>query len=317
VAPFGQRQSAMFLLGDCPTQNEANLHWWHEIASQAASAGCDAMFGGDSGNPTFSYDGLTGFPTWLRQGRWLHLAREIRAMPDGRRFWRRLLSRAIMPNLPLSWRVAMDSRRARWYPSPFETWNPMRADYAENSGAAARARALGHDITFHPFRSSRAWRAPVVAGMGNEGPEIGVGLTLLHGIPERDPTAYRPFLELTFGMPDEQFLRAGTTRWLARRLLKGRIPEQVRLEGRTGLQGADWPLRLRRDRAQILAELDELTSDPAIAEMIDLARIRRLLAEWDECEPAESRSSSDLKALIGRGLTTARFMRFAEGRNLG
>jgi asparagine synthase (glutamine-hydrolysing) len=314
---LGERLDAMFLLGDCPTHNEFNMHWAHEIAAQAAAAGCDALIGGDAGNMTFSYDGMTGYPTWFRQGRWLHLLREVRAMPDGRPLWRRLFSRAVMPNLPLAWRAALARRRAYWYRSPFDTWCPMRGAYAESSGATRRVAAEGHDVAFLPSRSARDWRFQVLAAVSNEGPEIDIGTTLLHGIPYRDPTAYRPFVELTFGIPDEQFLRSGETRWLARRLLKGRIPDDVRRERRTGLQAADWPLRLMRDRPAILAELAELARDPAIAEVIDLEWLSRTLGEWDGSDRATERFAHALKVSVSRGLATARFIRFAEGRNLG
>src|SRR3546814_4147469 len=99
-----------------------------------------------------------------------------------------------------------------------------------------------------------------------------LGLRLLHGVGYRDPTLYRPLLELCIGIDDEQYLRSGTDRWLARRLLKGRVPESVRGERRAGRQAADWALRMTAERNVLTAELESMCADPWLATRLALDR---------------------------------------------
>lgn len=316
-ARFGERLDAMFLLGGCPTHNELNLHWAHEALERAAAAGCDAILTGDAGNPGFSYDGLTGYPTWLREGQWLRLLREVRMREDDRpSYLHRLVSMAVMPNLPLKLQIAINKIRPL-RPSPFKTWCPIREEYAAESGAMDRAQRSGHDITFHRYASARDWRAEVIAAMSCDGPEIGLGLTLLHGIGDRDPTAYRPLLELCMGIPDEQYLRDGESRWLARRLLRGRVPEMVRTETRRGDQSADWAQRMGRETQRLLAEMSTLQQDPRLAAVFDFDRMISNLRDWDGTDFADEVYCYRLNVLISRGISTARFVRYVEGRNAG
>lgn len=313
---FGERADARSLLGSWPPFNETNAHWSDQCHARAAAAGCDAILGGDFGNTGFSYDGLTGFPDWLRRGRWLRLAHELRASDDPRPMWRKFASLAVWPHVPLSIRRWRD-RNSPWHPSPFSTWAPLREDFARKSGAIERAREVDPDFDGYPPASSRAWRDGVWRSMMNGGPEIALGYQLLHGIAAPDPTAFVPLLELAAGIPDEQFLRNGVDRWLARRLLVGKVPEIVRTERREGLQAADWPLRFAREREGLLAEMTRMEADPRLAAVFDFGRMKRDLAEWDGTDTVAERHFARIHAGIGRGVSTARFVRYVEGRNVG
>ncbi|MBK6306038.1 MAG: hypothetical protein IPF47_10125 [Gemmatimonadetes bacterium] len=41
-------------------------------------------------------------------------------------------------------------------------------------------------------------------------------------------------------MPDDQYLRDGTDRWLVRRAMEGRLPDRLRTRTTYGAQGGDW-----------------------------------------------------------------------------
>ncbi len=313
---FGERLQPSMLLSGWPTYNEMNGHWVHAAFEMAADAGVDAMFGGSMGNASFSYDGLTGFPSWLADGSWLRLMRELRAYrSDARPLWRKFVSLAIMPHVPQALKLAVDRRRG-WRTPPFETWCPMREDYALRSGALARAKRERHDLEGYDIASARQWREEVVTGLLG-GPEISFGLTLLYGIPMRDPTAFHPLVELCGGIGDEQYLRGGVDRWLARRLLKNRVPEMVWNERRAGMQSPDWPMRFARERDAILAELNAMTNDPRMAAVFDLSRLTRNLQEWDGQDIPERRDAAKINSGVSRAISTARFVKFVEGRNVG
>lgn len=313
---LGDQLEAMALLTGWPTRNEANMHWIHEAYASAGAMGCDVIFFGGAGNTGFSYDGLTGYPTWLRSGRWLRLARELAASPDQRTLWRRSVSLALMPNLPLSLRRKIDSMRGL-KPSPFASWCPMAEHFARTSGALQRARDVDFDPYFYSSPNSRDWRARVLGDLFSESAEIELGLRLLHGVGYRDPTLYRPLLDLCIGIPDEQYLRGGTDRWLARRLLKGRVPELVRNERRAGRQAADWALRMAAEREALAAELESMRADPWLAARLDLDRLARDLRGWPGTDDPASGNPLKIGVAVSRAISTGRFLRYALGRNVG
>ncbi|MGV3513209.1 MAG: asparagine synthase-related protein [Novosphingobium sp.] len=313
---FGERLNALMLVSGWPMYNETNSHWFHAGLERAAADGVDVMLTGDSGNAGFSYDGWTGFATWLAEGKWLRLVRELKAFPfDDRPMWRKLVSRAVMPHVPLSLKRRIDAGRG-WRGSPFATWSPLREDWAHNSGLLDEVGDDGFTLYDYDVATSREWRDRIVTRSSNGGSEILLGFELLYGVPIRDVHAYAPLLELCAGIPDEQYLRDGQDRWLGRRVLAGRVPERVWKELRMGRQAADWPMRMQRDRDAMLEELESLSRDERIAEVIDFPRLIKSLREWDGQDRPERRDSTQLVAALGRGLSTARFIRFAEGRNV-
>jgi asparagine synthase (glutamine-hydrolysing) len=155
----------------------------------------------------------------------------------------------------------------------------------------------------------------MIAMAGGEGADTMLAMTAIHGMQVRDPTSYRPFLEFCFGIPDNQYLRAGVRRWLAKRLLQGKIPNIVLNEKRRGQQAADWHLRLSRQRNALIEEIDWLNEDPAMRRRLNLTSLRDALINFPEKTPSDSAARARLQAAVTRGLTTARFIRYLEGRN--
>ncbi|XUU61092.1 asparagine synthase-related protein [Erythrobacter sp. HA6-11] len=315
--PFGSDLAEIMQLGGWPMRNESNLHWIHEACEQAAGLGCDAIFAGAAGNATFSYDGLTGYPTWLREGDLGRLIVELNARRDDpRSLLRKFLGLAVMPHLSASVRDTIQQRRGG-DSDPFDSWCPMNAAYAGKSGAMDRALAAGFDPRFPALRSSREWRARAFEEMFNQAAEIELAFRLHHGIPSRDPTLFQPLVEFTAGIADDQYLRDGEDRWLARRLLRGRVPEMVWKERRIGRQSPDWALRFQRDRGALLAELQSLHDDSQIGGILDLDRLEGDLRNWDGCEDMAGRWKQKIHSGVSRALSTARFVRYVERRNVG
>lgn len=176
---------------------------------------------------------------------------------------------------------------------------------------------MGHDPRYRRPTDAKQTRRSMLGNARSEAGDLTQALALLHGIQKRDPTAYRPLVEFCFSIPDDQYLRAGQTRWRARRLLRGKVPDMVVDEPRKGLQAADWDLRFGRQRAAYRAELDRLSADPAMAHRFDLPKLQAALDTW----PAQTRTSASeawwLKLALSRTLSTARFIRFVEGGNAG
>ncbi len=308
---------AMFLMAGTAPRNPSNLHWIHEIQSRAKAAGCDILLSGSMGNATFSFDGSGAFPGWFMNGHWAQLARELWASRgDYPSFGHAVASTVMMPLLPP--RIANWIRKQRHgkTPDPFESWCPLNPEWAADMRVHERAAALGFDSSFTAMRSTRDWRAAVLGNAANEVGDVLNAVDTIGGVPTRDPTAYRPLLEYCFAIPDDQYIRGGERRWLAKRMLKTMVPDMVLAEKRRGLQAADWHLRLGRQRGQMIDELDQLATNPAMAAMLNLPRLRAALDKWPAQTPIDDGPASfTLQLALTRALSTARFIRYVEGTN--
>lgn len=309
-------QRDLFETALVPPRNAANLHWIHGVRTLARAEGADVVLNGAMGNLTFSYDGAAYLPELLMQGRWITLLREAWFGGPRAKLAHRVMRQAVMPNLP----EGMQKKLADWRDGPpldpLQSWSPLRADYADRMQVRERAVTLRYDPHFTPPSTVAEFRRRMLSNAVTEAGDLSTGLDRLHGIPQRDPTRYRPLLEFCFAIPSGQYLHRGTRRWLARRLLKGKVPDMVLRETRRGRQAADWSSRLRPRRAAILQELDFLAADPDVAERIDIPRLRQTLEAMPEEDSALTRADNmTLNLALSRGLTTARFIRYINGRN--
>lgn len=317
-ASVGEDLRAMHMLAACPFPAVTNSHWVHAITRKATQDGCDVMLGGELGNQLLGFGGETLYPTLFRQMRWGKLLREVKAADDPRPFWRRFLSRAIKPNIPTGPRAKLDGMRG-WQRIGFADACPLREDYARSSGATERAQEAGYSPFFREgdYPESRAYREIAVRGWEANGAELVQGMRLLYGIEFREPLMFRPLAELCAGMPDDQFLRNGESRWLQRRVMRGYAPEMVRNETRHARQSADWTIRFGRERESLLAEIDRLQANERLGEILDFDRMRANLANWKGTDLPADRDYAKVHGCISMGISAARFINHVEGHNAG
>jgi asparagine synthase (glutamine-hydrolysing) len=312
---FDHKLSAMFMLASAPPRNASNLHWMHDLWSRAKTSGCDVILTGQMGNATFSFAGDGALSSWLLNGEWSKLLREFKATRGRFAQLRSFTSQTIMPSLPKNLWITIQRLRHGPLQDPYTSWCPLNPTYAAEMRVEERGREMGFDSHYQPFRSTRAWRVAVLSNAVREFGDIMQGFELIHGIPSRDPTAYRPLVEFCLGIPDDQYVRNGQRRWLARRMLKGKVPDMVLDEKRKGLQSADWHLRMGRQLGSIKEEVDRLAQDPSMAHRLNLSSLKKSLDEWPSETPLNTSLSMRLLLAVSRGLTTARFIHYIEGKN--
>lgn len=313
---FGHKLDSIFLTMGAPPRNAMNLHWIHALRSRARDRGCDVVLTGTLGNATFSFDGEGTLPGLFRSGRIVTLARELRLTPYRRsNLLRTAIAEVGMPFVPERIWQKIHYWRHGAPVGGLPDWCGLNPEWARRMCVQERSRQYKFDAMFRSMPSTLAARRARLSGSEESGDLI-QAIEAIGGIPRRDPTSYRPLFEFCFGLPDEQYLRNGETRHLARRLLRGKIPDAVLDESRRGLQAADWHLRLGRERVELRAEIDRLSSDPAMQARFDLNRFRAALDAWPEETPiGDSRATATFWLALPRVLTAARFIHYVEGRN--
>jgi asparagine synthase (glutamine-hydrolysing) len=303
------------LMGGAPS-GLCNMYVFHGLFTEAVKQGCDLLLLAEWGNFTFSDKGDWGFVEYLLKGRWRQLWRALAKHNDGDRsmVWR-LLVRSFLALLPDSWWT-----RARRLARPsdkrlLDMMQPLSAEYRAASGADLRLKSSGFTSDRYQPWSRRHAQQLLFHNHDCETAEIYQAFEQIYGLPQRDPMAYRPFVEFCFGLPVDLFMRDGEKRWLAKQMAKGIMPEEQRANRLNGRWDADWLLRVRRRRADYLAELDRLAGDEKMSSMLDLPRMRSALEELPDETPLDPQQYYGAEFAVTRGLLTARFVNYVEGRN--
>ena len=315
------KQKSMFLLSNVAPRNAENLHWVYECYRMARERGCDLLLNGGFGNASFSFTGEGAIPGWFTSLQWRRLWTELEATKGKTSRARNFLSRVIRPLIPTDvWHAIQRVRRGEVM-DPFGAWCPLNLEWAAEMNVVERAKELDHDVSYrNQPRSTREWRSWMINRAANEAGDLDLTFDTLYGLRTSDPTAYRPLVEFCLSIPDDQYLRNGQYRWLAKRMLRGLVPDVVLDEKRIGRQGADWHLRLGRRRDMLKRELEALEADPAMARRFNLPSLKAALDEWPAETPlqanVEERALAQrLELAVGRAVTTARFIQYVEGKN--
>lgn len=303
------------LMGGAPS-GLCNVYVYHGLFAGAAEQGCDVLLMSEWGNNAFSDRGYWGFVEYLLAGRWRQLWLALRHFPVQQRsmLWR-FAAQCVQPLLPnrlwrLVRRLLLPNRR-----SMLDLMQPFTSTYRSASGANARISQANLEFDRYQPWDARHARQLLLQNDDGEGAEIYQAFEQMYGVPQRDPMAYRPLVEYCWGLPTRMFMRDGQTRWLAKEMAKGLMPEEQRANRLNGRWDADWHLRIGRRRADFLAELDRLAEDDRMATMLDLPRLRAVLEDWPEQTEIDPEKFLEREFAVPRGLLTARFINYVEGRN--
>ena len=154
----------------------------------------------------------------------------------------------------------------------------------EELGLDRLARTLGDLRGEEWVRSREDWLRNIFRMM-DIGAEHQYSAEQRHGIRLADATAYRPLIEFCIGLSTNQFVRNGTQRWLARRMVRGRMPEEQRTNTAYGRHNSDWHHRMTPALPRLRAEIAAMYANGELRRLIDVERAERLLDQWPE-QPA-------------------------------
>jgi asparagine synthase (glutamine-hydrolysing) len=303
------------LMGAAPS-GLCNMYVFHGLLSDAAREGCDVLLLAEWGNYTFSDRGEWGYVEYFLRGKWRQLWLALsRIQNDDRSVFGRFLVRCLLPLFPEAvWRAARRVAKPK-HRAFLDMMQPLSPQYRVTSGAQNRLKQSGVSIErYQPWSRRHAQKMLFMNGDADTA-EIYQSFEQMYGVALRDPTAYRPFVEFCFGLPVEMFMRDGRMRWLAKEMAKGIMPDEQRTNRLNGRWDADWHLRVGRRRKDFLAEIERLADDERMAEMLDLPRLRAALEVWPDETEIDPQQYYAREFAVPRGLLTARFINYIEGRN--
>jgi asparagine synthase (glutamine-hydrolysing) len=306
-----------------PMLNLCNLVWVNAIDSEARRRGARIMLHGSMGNATISETGVTALTELFFAGRftaWFQIARAL--VDKGRMRWRGVVWLTLGSRLPpriWRWGQRITDRGSL----PFARYSGAKAGV----WAAATQQAQFTNAQAHPL--DRVWLrdrdAPErdvlterLAGMTNDLGAAEKAILAAWGLDYRDPTADRRLVEFTLRVPAEELIRDGQPRSLLLRTFGHLLPDVILNNRKKGYQAADWYDSLTRAKDAVAAELDRIEMFEPTQDLIDVDRLRRLVADWPELDSprwSDPEVVADYRHALLRGISAAGFMRKAAGSN--
>lgn len=301
-----------FFLCDRPALNLCNLVWINAIDDAARTLKVSVLLTGLRGNAGFSYTGTTLLPQLLRQLRLIPLARHWTALLRGGTRAGTLASQTFGPLLPQPlWRLVL---RARGRADGVTGYTNLTEEVLQELDIEKRAVERGLDLSYRPRSdgvSERLWmlrRGDV--GNDNKGALAG------WGIDRRDPTADRRLVEFCLRVPAEQYLAGGAPRGFARRALADRLPPEILVQRRKGLQAVDWHEGLTAAKAELQQEVDAIGELPESLGMVAVDRMKTAIRNWPaSADWRKARTVERYRLALLRGVAVGHFLRRASGSN--
>ncbi|HDX9578200.1 TPA: lasso peptide isopeptide bond-forming cyclase [Bacillus pseudomycoides] len=134
-------------------------------------------------------------------------------------------------------------------------------------------------------------------------------LSLRNSLWNRDPTNDLRMIQFCLSVPEEQYVQNGLDRSLIRRATKGYLPDKVRLNQRVrGVQGADGVCRMASSWNQFIEELQQLSRDPIISDILNIEVIKAAIIKIQQGPRPEYAFDLDFRILM-RSLIVYRFIK--------
>ncbi|WP_310551257.1 asparagine synthase-related protein [Paenibacillus glufosinatiresistens] len=254
-----------------------NGGWLLSFMREASGKGCTLMLNGQTGNGTISY-GV--FPihmkTLFRQGRWLSLLREMRAVSRQKGVPVRKVALRTLPVLVPYRLKAWKNRKALRRFDRYEQV-PVSRSLAAKWSVADRLDRMEANLPpiedYPDYGEDQKSRADLLA-LAHIG-AIETKLSLAARITVRDPSRDRRVYEFCMGIPYDQYVKNGQDRRLLRRAMEGKLPDSIRLNTDSkGVQSADWLFRLGADKPALLRELSRALDEGEVLPYVEEERLR-------------------------------------------
>ncbi len=268
----------------------------YRFAGQPGSAA--ALIDGRHGNCYFSYPGSEALRHMLAPRDWPKLLRECgaRARRTGRPAWVHLAGvvvRTIEPDTLQRWRKGGATRLWR---DRFAINRNFAAELRLDETIDPKRYAGQHGIGMPTTQEVRVWR-----DSSEISHDLFSALRSWTGLDFRHPLGDRRVTEFFGALPYDQLLRNATDRSMARRLLRGDVPDEFIDSGRRGRQSGDWFARLTGRRSALYRKLEYIQASPLARRLLDLDKLRDWLDDWPaDIQSAEVHRFRLLRGLAGR-----------------
>jgi len=293
--------------GGIPCKSPFQIPWFGGVNNRAAALGARSILGGDFGNFFLTWDGVRGLQTLFRQGRLVQLARELVLGSHGHP---RRLAGLIKHGLVGPW------LGARIRPDELSDYSALRPQAVTDFALVERMRRRGNGTNFGFSGDSRQARIhSLTRGRFWSADQMNV-LRSLYGLDVAMPLADVRLIAFCLAIPEDQFFRDGTDRYLARRLLRAAgLPPLITENRRRGIQHPEWFAHMSRVQPSLSAQIDRVRRSATARRLIDVDRLDHIVAHWPTDMATAQREVLAVKVLLNAALSVGTFIAWVERTN--
>jgi asparagine synthase (glutamine-hydrolysing) len=317
VHPTAYDDTRHFVRANLPTFDAAGFGSGPYLPEAVTAAGHRALLIGNLGNFGLTWWGRLSLVELFRERRWKSFAHELRAVAraNNQTLGRAFFAGFVMATAPSGLRRLIYRLRGR-DPDSVAAHSALNPAFIAETGLAKQWQAQGFDPWFGMrYDNAKRLRAYRLFDHNQYARDIKGLAEDTFGYEARDPHADRRLLEFALAVPEPMYRSDGVHRSFARRVLADRLPAVIVDERRRGASKPTWFHALDARRDDIAADIDRLEASPLASRLIDLPRLKRLMAQWPkDANEAEGRMS-DYRLALARGVHVGRFIRWVEGGN--
>lgn len=298
-----------------PSFGPVHQDWFGAMERCTLAEGHRVLLTGGYGNSGLTWDGKFALSSLLQAYDWPLLAREAkaRAQESGQGLLWTLYADALKQLAPRAVHRLIHRLRGR-DPDSVAWYSALNPAYLADHQLARQWQEAGFDPRLGQMcRDSRQHRASIIFDRNQASRDHMAMYEEACGLEARDPYADRELLEFCLSVPEWMYRARGVPRAFARNVLADRLPPEILQERRRGVQGGAWFRRLRRDR--IADDIERLEASATAQRLIDLPRLKRLVADWPKDEQAAENRLFDYYLMLSRAVHVGRFIRWVEGSN--
>jgi asparagine synthase (glutamine-hydrolysing) len=315
--PRARDDTFYFVRANLPSLAPASFADGLYMPEAVAAAGHQALLIGNSGNFGLTWDGRLLLVELLRARQWHSFAFELRAAArhSNHSLARTFAGDVVMPTAP-DWLRRLIYRMRGRDPDSVAHHSALNPAFIAEANLARHWRTQGFDPWFSAEDwNPRRWRARRLFDQNQYARDIRGLAEEIFGFEVRDPHGDRRLLEFALAVPEPVYRRDGIPRSFARRVLADRLPQEILDERRRGANTPMWFRALDEKRDEVAADIDRLEGSPLASRLIDLPRLKRLMAQWPKDESEAETRRSEYRLALARGVHVGRFIRWVEGGN--
>lgn len=315
--PKARDDTWYFMKANLPSFAALGLGTAPDLAEAVARGGHRALLIGNRGNFGLTWWGSFSLLELFRARRWGKFVRELRASAheNEQSLLRAVAANVIVPLAPQQMRRLIYRLRGR-DPDSVAAHSALNPCFMADAQLARLWREQRFDAWFGPSDSDpRRWRAYHLFDHNQYSRDISGLSEEIFGHEVRDPHGDRRLLEFALSVPEPMYQGNGVQRWFARRVFADRLPRTILDERRRGANNPSWFRSLGAVRPQLTAEIERLEGSALASRLLDLPRLRQLMAQWPKNENEAERRSGEYRLALARGVHVGRFIRWVEGGN--
>jgi asparagine synthase (glutamine-hydrolysing) len=242
-----------------PFHGAANAYWLLDIYQTAMRDGYGTLLMGPFGNATISWPGMAEN---------LPAAEIFRRHGAAILVKRKLLKPMLYGHTPAAYLY----KRLKFGKQPWDIISYCTQPFQDSLNLRKRIRESGFDPTFKNYYRHPKDQLEHIVSVNVLRLIFGTEFGFETGLEFRDPTADPHMFEYAMTIPNEMYF-GDMNKWVLRTMMKGRLPDSVRLNAKKGLQSADIVQRLYAHRAEMDAVLAEMEA-AGFGRFVDLPKMR-------------------------------------------